>query len=259
MPDVSRCQSGMSRHHNARDLSVTHVYGLPHFPSCRGQQCCCSRRSAVEIQYTVFQIFVQHLVKGRFKRLSPPAWGSNARPKRVSNKVMLVIQTDSAGCRSSHATTAGSGPACINALITLVSRIITAYRISPVGKPDRATPGAPQSDPLWQNVPQCVTPTLRRGAHRSSRHRARCDGLLLPYCGRDAQRGASDALSRPLPDDAQRPGPFSPISRYHYWARVNYHGGLYFLPIALYSPIFLPSQSFGLRPQQPFRVPSRIC
>jgi len=57
-------------------------------------------------------------------RLRPD--GSNARPKRVSNKVMLVIQTDSAGCRSSHATTAGSGPTRINALSTLVSRIITA-------------------------------------------------------------------------------------------------------------------------------------
>jgi hypothetical protein len=178
MPDVSRCQSGMSCHRNARYLSVTHVYGLPHFPSCGGQQCCRTRSCAVEIQYAVFQIFVQQLVKGRFKRLSPPAGGSNARPKRASNKVMLVIQTD---------TTAGSGPARIGALITLVSRIITAYRISPVGKADRATRGAPQSDPLWQNVPQCVPPTLQWGAHLSSRHRARYGGLLLPYCGRDAR------------------------------------------------------------------------
>ena len=204
MPDVSRCQSGMSRHRNARDLSVTHVYGLPHFPSCRGQQCCCTRRCAVEILYTVFQIFVQQLVKGRFKRLSPPAWGQQCQAKAGFEQSNASDPDGFAGCRSSHATTAGSGPARISELITLVSRIITAYRISPVGKPDRATPGAPQSDPLWQNVPQCVTPTLRRGAHLSSRHRARYGGLLLPYCGRDARRGASGALSRPLPDDVQR-------------------------------------------------------
>ena len=73
MPHVSRCQGGVPRHHNARDLSIAHVYGLPHFRSCRSQQCCCIGRCAVEIQYTVFKIFTQQLVKSRFKRLSPPA------------------------------------------------------------------------------------------------------------------------------------------------------------------------------------------
>ena len=51
--------------------------------------------------------------------------GSSARPKRASNNVMLVIQTDSAGCRSSHFTTAASGTERISVPRTLVSRIIT--------------------------------------------------------------------------------------------------------------------------------------
>jgi hypothetical protein len=38
--------------------------------------------------------------------------------------VTLVIQTDSAACRSSHATTEESGAARINADMTLVSRMI---------------------------------------------------------------------------------------------------------------------------------------
>jgi len=51
--------------------------------------------------------------------------GSSARPKRASNNVMLVIQIDSAGCRSSHLTTAASGTARISAPRTLVSMMIT--------------------------------------------------------------------------------------------------------------------------------------
>ena len=51
--------------------------------------------------------------------------GSSARPKRASNNVMLVIQTDLAGWRSSHLTTAASGTERISAPRTLVSRIIT--------------------------------------------------------------------------------------------------------------------------------------
>src|SRR5262249_21055908 len=134
--------------------------------------------------------------------------GSKARAKRVSDNVMLVIQTDSAGWRSSHAATAGLGTVCINALRTLVSRIITnTCRIARIGAPDPATPAAPQSDPFLQNVPQFVTPTSRQVGRVPLQHRARYAELLLPYCGRAAQRGVSSALSQPLRDDARRTGP----------------------------------------------------
>ena len=51
--------------------------------------------------------------------------GSKARPETRLEQSDAGIHTDSAGWRSSHATTAGSGPARINAPSTLVSRIIT--------------------------------------------------------------------------------------------------------------------------------------
>jgi hypothetical protein len=83
--------------------------------------------------------------------------GSNAKPKRVSNNVMLVIQTDSAGCRSSQPITTASGVARINAPSTLVSRIITD-RTSPIGELDRAILVAPPSAPSLQSAPLSVNP-----------------------------------------------------------------------------------------------------
>ena len=82
--------------------------------------------------------------------------GSTAKPKRVSNNVMLVIQTESAGWRSSHSRTAASGTVRINAPSTFVSRIIT-YRISPIVEPDRAILVTPQLDPISQSVLQSVS------------------------------------------------------------------------------------------------------
>ena len=85
--------------------------------------------------------------------------GSNARPKRVSNKVMLVIQMDSAGCRSSHSVTAVSGTVRINAPSTLVSRIITD-RISSIGESDRAIPVALSVRPNFANRVAMREPSL---------------------------------------------------------------------------------------------------
>jgi hypothetical protein len=68
-----------------------------------------------------------------------------------TNSVMLVIQTDSAGWRSSHATTGGSGRVRINAESTLVSRTIIC-RISPIADADRAIPAAPLSARFSRNA-----------------------------------------------------------------------------------------------------------
>ena len=75
--------------------------------------------------------------KTRFSRSSWSSWandtssvcrrrplGKRERPKRASKSVMLVIHIDSAGWRSSHATTRTSGACRINADSTLVSRMI---------------------------------------------------------------------------------------------------------------------------------------
>ena len=134
--------------------------------------------------------------------------GNNAKPKCASNNVMLVIQTDSAGCRSSHSITTASGVARINALSTLVSRIIT-YRTSLIGEPDRAVLAAPRSAPLLQNVPQFVSPAWLRVDRVPLPRRARCAELLLPCYGRDAWRAASGALSLLLQDGARQTGPLA--------------------------------------------------
>jgi hypothetical protein len=70
--------------------------------------------------------------------------GSSARPRQASNTVMLVIQMDSAGCRSSQATTGASGAVRINAESTLVSRMIN-YGIPSIADADRAAPAVPWS------------------------------------------------------------------------------------------------------------------
>ena len=107
--------------------------------------------------------------------------GSNAMPKRTSNNVILVIQTDSAGWRSSHATTGASGTVRINAPSTLVSRIII-YQILPTAQSDRAIPAGLWPAPLSQNVPQSVNPVWLHGyscSFTASRNMCRISSSML--------------------------------------------------------------------------------
>src|ERR1019366_4961158 len=114
--------------------------------------------------------------------------GISARPRRASNTVMLVIQTDSAGWRSNHATTTASGTVRIIAEITLVSRIII-YRTLPTAESDRAIPAGPWSALLSRNEPQYVTPVWLHVYFVLSPRRVKCAGPPLPCCACDAQHG----------------------------------------------------------------------
>jgi hypothetical protein len=56
-----------------------------------------------------------------YRALDAGAGGLDDEALGLSNTVMDVVQTDSAGCSSSHLTTTGSGACCISAESTLVA------------------------------------------------------------------------------------------------------------------------------------------
>jgi hypothetical protein len=104
------------------------------------QRCSLCRGGAIEIQHAVLEVVLQQPGKSCLEGALALAFGEQGQTERVSKKVMVVIQTDSAGWRSSHPTTSASGALRINAESTLVSRMIT-FRSLPTVAVDRAIRG----------------------------------------------------------------------------------------------------------------------
>ena len=73
MPHISGGKRGTPRERDTSYLRVAHVHRTPSFLPLSRQWCCFGRRSAVEIQHTVFQVLVQQAGKRRFQRLPSPA------------------------------------------------------------------------------------------------------------------------------------------------------------------------------------------
>ena len=95
------------------------------FPYCANAGYSKQRSRVVDEEHPVLKGFFEQPVEcGREPLRRRPA-GSSAKPRRLSNKVMLVIHTDCAAFRFSLSTTGGSGLLRISADNTLVSKVIT--------------------------------------------------------------------------------------------------------------------------------------
>ena len=112
MPGVPCRDRRATRLSNAGNQRVTEISGPANPLSIRGELSGRRCGRPVEVQDAVRKILVQHLIEGALEAEAPPTSGkrgSNARPNRVSNTVILVTHTESAGWRSSQFTTAVSG------------------------------------------------------------------------------------------------------------------------------------------------------
>jgi len=146
MPHVSGCKCGTPRQRDTRDLSVTHIDGSPAFLPCRRQRCSCSRGSAIEIQYTVFQVIFQQMVKRRFKRLSAP-----------TSRQQCQAETRLEQCDTGYPD--GFGRLVIQPRYHCSVGYGAHQRAQYISIEDnRAILATQRLDPILQNVPQFVIP-----------------------------------------------------------------------------------------------------
>ncbi len=135
---------------------------------------------------------------------------ADSSPIRTSKTVIEVVQTDSDGCSSNHASTVWSGSRCINAESTFVSSKIKARAdpgarysarrsLTPVG-PDvpaaRAVREALSRVPRPQSALRSASPARRGHAHRSVRRSARSRVPPARCCDHADVRGAAELPSR---------------------------------------------------------------
>jgi hypothetical protein len=81
MSYVSSRECGAPRQRDTSDLGITHIHRSAALLSCRCQGGSCSCRCAVEIQYAVFEILPEQIVKGSLKDLSAPACRQQCQAK----------------------------------------------------------------------------------------------------------------------------------------------------------------------------------
>jgi hypothetical protein len=121
MPDVASCERSALCQCDTGDHGVAKVTRLSGAMPCRHDQRCLLGCMFVEGQYATFELVRRYAPERRFSSFRRPV-GMSSKPKRISDSVTAVVQTEARDWRSSQAIMFAS--ALMAAESTLVSRII---------------------------------------------------------------------------------------------------------------------------------------